>query len=76
MGLNDTSVWGLSLSGWRLDLGSPRTLGGGAERPQTLSERAPNEPASSSQHTPPGSREKPPQGWVPPSQVETLGSPL
>lgn len=76
MGLNDTSVRGLSLSGWWLDLGSPRTLGGGEERPQTLSEQAPSEPASSSQHTPPGSREMPPQGWVPPSRVETLGSPL
>lgn len=76
VGLNETSVRALSLSGWGLDLGSARALRGVAGRPQTLSEWAPSEPSFIPPHTPPGSRETAPQGWEPPSQVETLGSSL
>lgn len=36
MRFNETWVWGLSLSGWQLNLGSAEALGGSAG-PQTLS---------------------------------------
>ena len=78
MGLNDKRHLGSGFvliqvaAGFRLSEDSGRWRG---ETPD-LNRAGPKRASFILSTQPPGSREMPPQGWVPPYQVETLGSPL